>query len=223
MQNATITTPETCKWDKQLSNNLDVVHVPDEKHAYTKILTGVELHDKETLEIVCTSEQDKANEMMRRLRMKGGDLYPSFIGVDVEPKRLKEFLQEEKLYTFFGFSIEGDKRMLNKSGLEINPNNFIDMQRKWKVPTTRKFYDSLADVVGSVIHPFYKGMKKKIDKEEDHKLWGISPLPDKLIEYAGIDAYAMCKSWKIIDNIVTGWDISKEQEADPYYHCNFAR
>ena len=45
------------------------------------------------------------------------------------PKRLKDFLQEEKLYTFVGFSIGGDKRMLDKSGLEINPNNFIDMQR----------------------------------------------------------------------------------------------
>ena len=51
---------------------------------------------------------------------------------------------------------------------------------------------------------------------------GDQPVPDMLIEYAGIDAYATYKSWKTIDNIVTGWDISKEQEADPYYHCNFA-
>ena len=100
------------------------------------------------------------------------------------PKRLKEFLQEEKLYTFVGFSIGGDKRMLDKSGLEINPNNFIDMQRKWKVPTTNKFYDSLVDVAANIIHPFYKGMKQNINKEEDHKLWGTSPLPDNLIAYA---------------------------------------
>ena len=113
--------------------------------------------------------------------------------------------------------------MLNKSGLEINPNNCIVMQCKWKVPTTNKYYDSLADVAGSVIHPFYNGMKKKMDMKDDHKLWGTSPLPDELIEYARIDVYATYKSWKIIDNIVTGWDISKEQEADPYYHCNFAR
>ena len=78
------------------------------------------------------------------------------------------------------------------------------------------------DVAASIIHPFYKSMKKKIDTQEDHKLWGISPLPDNLITYAGIDVYATYKSWKTIDNIVTGWDISKEQEADPYYHCNFA-
>ena len=111
--------------------------------------------------------------------------------------------------------------MLEKSGLEINPNNFIDMQRKWKDPKTDKYYDSLADVAGGVIHPFYKDMKKKMDKGE-HQLWGTSPLPDNLITYAGIDAYATYKSWKTIDNIVTGWDISKEQEVDPYYHCNFA-
>ena len=114
------------------------------------------------------------------------------------------------MYTFVGFSIKDDKQMLKKSGLEINPKNFIDIQRKWRVPTTRKEYDSLADVAASVIHPFYKGMKKKIDKAEDRKLWGISPLPEKLIEYTGIDAYATYKSWKIIDNITIGWDISKE-------------
>ncbi|XBJ02505.1 hypothetical protein VPH35_021869 [Triticum aestivum] len=168
-------------------SNLIDINVPGEKREYTRTLKGVELHGKETLEIVCTSEPDKADEMMSRLRMKGGGLYSSFI---------------------------------RESGLEINPNNFIDMQRKWKDPKTRKYYDSLADVAGSVIHPFYEGMKKKMNRA-DHKLWGNSPLPDNLITYAGIDAYAMYKSWKTIDNIVTVWDISKEQEANPYYHCNF--
>ncbi|KAF7108566.1 hypothetical protein CFC21_109014 [Triticum aestivum] len=143
------------------SNNLIDVHVPGDKREYTRTLTGVELHGKETLEIVCTSEPDKADEVMSKLRMKGGGL----------PKLLTQFLQEEKLYTFVGFSIGGDKRMLDKSG--------------------------------GVIHPFYKDMKKKMDKAE-HKLWGTSPLPDNLIMYAGIDAYATYKSWKTIDNIVTG-------------------
>ncbi|VAI61390.1 hypothetical protein VPH35_112537 [Triticum aestivum] len=203
------------------SRNLIDIHVPSEKSEYTKMLKGVELHSKETREIVCTSVPDKVHEVMSRLRMKGGGLYPSFIGGYVEPKRLKDFLQEEKLYTFVGFSIGGDKRMLDKSGLEMNPNNFIYMQRKWKDPKTDKYYDSLADVAGGVIHPFYNGMKKKMDRAH-HKLWGTIPLPDNLITYVGIDAYATYKSWKTIDNIVIGWDISKEQEADPYYHCNFA-
>ncbi|KAF7067083.1 hypothetical protein CFC21_073001 [Triticum aestivum] len=101
-----------------------------------------------------------------------------------------------------------DKQKLAESGLEINPNNFIDMQRKWKNPKNDKYYDSLADVAGSVIHPFYERMKKM--KREDHKLWATSPLPDNLITHAGIDAYATYKSWKTMDNIMTGWDISKE-------------
>ncbi|XBH55683.1 hypothetical protein VPH35_077718 [Triticum aestivum] len=144
------------------------------------------------------------------------------------PLRTDATVNKQTLHKQIGaaqVSTNGDdtrnKRMLNKSGLEINPNNFIDMQRKWKDPKTDKYYDSLADDAGSVIHPFYSGMKKKMDKA-DHKLWGTSPLPDNFITYAGIDAYATYKSWKTIDNIVTGWDISKEQEADPYYHCSFA-
>ncbi|VAI04717.1 unnamed protein product [Triticum turgidum subsp. durum] len=66
------------------SSNLVDIHVPGKKHEYTKMLKRVELHGKETLEIVCTSIPDKADEVMSKLRMKGGGLYPSFIGVDVE-------------------------------------------------------------------------------------------------------------------------------------------
>ena len=130
-------------------------------------------------------------------------------------------LQHEKLFTFAGFSIESDKEKLKLSGMEINPNKFIDIQRKWRVPYTGKEYDSLTDVAASVIHPFYKGMKKNIDMQEDHKLWGISSLPDNLIEYAGIDAYATYKSWNIIDNITNGWEISKVREAEKYYDRPF--
>ncbi|XBI38386.1 hypothetical protein VPH35_123413 [Triticum aestivum] len=66
------------------SSNLDDVHVLGEKHEYAKTRTGVELHGKEILRIVCSSEPDKVGEMMSKLRMKGRGLYPSFIGVDVE-------------------------------------------------------------------------------------------------------------------------------------------
>ena len=51
---------------------------------------------------------------------------------------------------------------------------------------------------------------------------GISPLPDYLIEYAAIDAYATYESWKKIDNIKTGLEISKEQVEDPYHHFPYA-
>ncbi|XBI28525.1 hypothetical protein VPH35_052734 [Triticum aestivum] len=144
------------------SNNLADVHVPGEKHEYTKTLKGVELHGKGTLEIVCTSEPDKADQMMSRLRMKGGGFFSKLnfeLDIELMHKDVSStgpsasvFLQEEKLYTFVGFSIGGDKQKLGESGLEINPNNFIDMQRKWKDPKTDKYYDSLADVAGGVIH-----------------------------------------------------------------------
>ena len=118
------------------------------------------------------------------------------------PKGLHPLLKEEKLYTFASFSIEGDKQKLEESGLEINPDKYIDIQWKWRVPFMgRKRFHSLADVAGSVIDPFYKNIKKKIDREEDHKLWGIRPPPDYLIEYAAIDAYATYESWKRIENI----------------------
>ena len=65
----------------------------------------------------------------------------------------------------------------------------------------------MTDVAASVIHPFYKGMKKNINTLEDYKLWGTSPLPDNLIEYAGVDAYATYKSWFIIDYITDGSEL----------------
>ena len=93
------------------------------------------------------------------------------------------------MYTFVGFSIGGDKEKLKLSGLEINPDKYVDMQRKWRVPNNGKKWQSLAEFAASLIHPSYKEMKQKINKELDHKLWGDSPLPNNLIEYAAKDAY----------------------------------
>ena len=66
------------------SSNLDDVHVPGEKREYTRTLTGVELHGKETLEVVCTSEPNKADEMISRIRRSACGSYPHIMGVDVE-------------------------------------------------------------------------------------------------------------------------------------------
>ena len=51
-------------------SNLVDINVSDEKRDYTRTLKGVELHGKETLEIVCTSEPDKADEVISRLWKK---------------------------------------------------------------------------------------------------------------------------------------------------------
>ncbi|VAH45710.1 unnamed protein product [Triticum turgidum subsp. durum] len=43
----------------------------------------VELHGKETLEIVCTSEPDKADEVISRMWMKLGGRFRRIVGVGV--------------------------------------------------------------------------------------------------------------------------------------------
>ncbi|XBI01077.1 hypothetical protein VPH35_129931 [Triticum aestivum] len=186
-------------------SNLVDINVPGEKREYTTTLKGVELQGNETLEIVCTSVPEKADEVISRLWMKLGG-------------------RHEKSVTFAGFNIERDKGKLKLSGMEINPNKFIDIQCKWRVSYTGKEYDSLTDVAAGVIHPFYKGMKNKINTQEDYKLWGTSELPDNLIEYAGVDAYTAYKSWFMIDYIKDGWEYAKEREAENFYdrpYCPF--
>ncbi|XBH71599.1 hypothetical protein VPH35_099032 [Triticum aestivum] len=97
-------------------------------------------------------------------------------------------------------------------------SNLVDVH----IPDEKREYTKT--LTASVIHPFYKGMKKNIDTQEDHKLWGISPLPDNLIEYTGVDAYAAYKSWDMIDLITNGSELAKEREAENFYdrpYCPF--
>ena len=81
------------------SSNLVDVHVPSEKREYTKTLREVELHGKETLEIVCTSEPYKADEVISRLRRKARGMLRRIIGVGVhytnedEPPQMAAVLQ----------------------------------------------------------------------------------------------------------------------------------
>ncbi|KAM3334487.1 hypothetical protein ACQJBY_029109 [Aegilops geniculata] len=136
------------------------------------------------------------------------------------PKELRPLLQEKKLYTFVGFSIGGDKEKLKLPGLEINPDKYVDMHRKWRVPNNGKKWQSLAEFAASLIHPSHKEMKQKINKKLDHKLWGDSPLPNNLIEYAAKDAYVTYEAWKKIETIKEGlkqWQEAEDHWDDPYY------
>ncbi|KAI5006773.1 hypothetical protein ZWY2020_034016 [Hordeum vulgare] len=147
--------------------------------------------------------------MINRMRMKIGGLIPRYIGVDVEYTREDKPPERDEVPQL---CVE---ELCLESGLEINPKKYIDMQHKWRVPFMGgKRSHSLANVAGSVIHPFYKHMKYKINREEDHKLWGISPLLYYLIEYAVIDVYAMYESFKRIANIAEGLECSKEKETE---------
>ncbi|VAH80140.1 unnamed protein product [Triticum turgidum subsp. durum] len=81
------------------SYNLDDVHVPGEKRAYTKTLKGIELHGNETLEIVCTNEPHKADEMITRFWRKAGGCIRKIVGLGVhytredEPPQIAAVLQ----------------------------------------------------------------------------------------------------------------------------------
>ena len=72
------------------SSNLIDIHVLGEKREYTRTLKGVELHVKEMLEIVCTSEPDKADEMISRLWRKAGGSHRKIVGLGVHYTREDE-------------------------------------------------------------------------------------------------------------------------------------
>ncbi|VAI75490.1 hypothetical protein VPH35_123388 [Triticum aestivum] len=76
-----------------------------------------------------------------------------------KPMELDKFLMNGE-YTFVGFAIEGDKNKLKLSGLEINFDNYIDIQVEWRDPYNKKEFDSLVDVAGRMIDMHYHDMKK---------------------------------------------------------------
>ena len=137
--------------------------------------------------------------------------YIHSIQIYCRPMELDKFLMNDE-YTFVGFAIEGDKSKLKVSGLEINSNNYIDIQVEWRDPYNKKKFDSLADVAGRMIDIHYHDMKKKINRKEDHTLWGFCPLPEKLIKYATVDAFATYESWRIIYDIIMGLDRAKREK-----------
>ena len=122
---------------------------------------------------------------------------------------LDKFLMNDE-YTFVGFAIEGDKSKLKVSGFEINSDNYIDIQVEWRDPYNKKMFESLAEVADRMIDIHYHDMKKKINRKEDHTLWGFCPLPEKLIKYAAIDAFATYESWRIIYDVIMGLDRAKK-------------
>ncbi|XBI68400.1 hypothetical protein VPH35_047607 [Triticum aestivum] len=197
----------------------DDVPVPGQKQDYTVPLM-VDIHLKEKLDVVCTSNPDESDKRIRDIRRRLGGMLSRSIDVDVEPKELRPLLQEKKLYTFVGFSIGGDKEKMKLSGLEINPDKYVDMQHKRRVPNNGKKWQSLAEFAASLIHPSYKEMKQKINKKLDDKLWGDNPLPNNLIEYAAKDAYITYEAWKKIETIKEGlkqWQEAEDHWDDPYY------
>ncbi|VAI75454.1 unnamed protein product [Triticum turgidum subsp. durum] len=71
------------------------------------------------------------------------------------PMELDKFLMNDE-YTFARFAIEGDKNNLKLAGLEINSDNYIDIQVEWRDPYNKKKFDSLAVVAGRLIDIHYQ-------------------------------------------------------------------
>ena len=155
----------------------------------------------------CSSVSDKTKNIGTSKKIN----YIHSIQTSCRPMELDKFPMNDE-YTFVGFAIEGDKSKLKVSGLEINSDNYIDIQVEWRDPYNKKKFDSLADVAGRMIDIHYHDMKKKINRKEDHTLWGFCPLPEKLIKYAAIDAFATYESWRIIYDVIMGPNRAKREK-----------
>ncbi|XBH90532.1 hypothetical protein VPH35_082164 [Triticum aestivum] len=177
---------------------------------YTRELHNVDLHGNYKLHVVCTSKGEDVDKMMSMLRRKLGGMPVKLVGIDVEPMEIDKFLMNAE-YTFVGFAIEGDKSK-RLSGLEINSNNYIDIQVEWRDPYNKRKFESLADVAGRMIDIQYHDMKKKFNRKEDHTLRGFFSLPEKLIKYAAIDTFATYESWRIIYDVIMGLDRAKRDK-----------
>ncbi|VAH64250.1 unnamed protein product [Triticum turgidum subsp. durum] len=75
------------------SMKVDDVQVPGQKHDYKVHLKEVDIHDKEKLAVVCTSNPEEADKMISRILKRLCGLYPHYIGVDVEYTREDQPLQ----------------------------------------------------------------------------------------------------------------------------------
>ncbi|XBI27596.1 hypothetical protein VPH35_052058 [Triticum aestivum] len=181
-----------------------------QRRRYTRELHDVDLHGNHKLHVVCTSKDEDVDKMLSTLRRKLGRMPVKLVGIDVEymhyvmPQRaavLQLCVEKECLV----YHISTAK---NRSTLD----NYIDIQVEWRDPYNKKKFDSLADVAGRMIDIHYHDMKKKINRKEDHTLWGFCPLPEKLIKYAAIDAFATYESWRIIYDVIMGLGRAKRDK-----------
>ncbi|VAI18176.1 unnamed protein product [Triticum turgidum subsp. durum] len=186
---------------------------------YTMELHDVDLHGSHKLHVICKSNGEDVDKMLSMLRRKLGGMPVKLVAKD-RPMELDKFLMNGE-YTFVGFAIEGDKSKLKLSGLKINSDNYIYIQVEWRDPYNKKKFDSLADIAGRMIDIHYHDMKKKINRKEDHTLWGFYTLPEKLIKYEAIDAFATYESWRIIYDAIMGLDRAK-RDKEPKHKKNKA-
>ena len=96
---------------------------------------------------------------------------------DVKCDKLFQFLHGWR-YTFAGFDVAEDIKVLGREGLFIN--NLKDLQQVWRDPEKSwKRTQGLKDVAGAIIDSYYENMKDGFGKRE-HSMWANPPpLPDR--------------------------------------------
>ena len=72
------------------SMEVDDVQVPGQKHDYKRHLKEVDIHGKEKMDVVCTSNPDEADKRIREIRRRLGGMLSRSIAVDVEYTREDE-------------------------------------------------------------------------------------------------------------------------------------
>ena len=79
-----------CGDTSEQSTEVDDVQVSGQKHDYKVHLKEVDIHGKEKLDVVCSSNPDEADKMISRILKRVCSLCPQYIGVDVEYTREDE-------------------------------------------------------------------------------------------------------------------------------------
>ncbi|XP_073360142.1 uncharacterized protein [Aegilops tauschii subsp. strangulata] len=183
--------------------------------AFTDEYQGVEAHGNTKLHVIHTNDK-KHKPTLCQLSI--GKKHPVLLFQLSAAERcivFDNFLADPR-YTFAGFSIDGDKKRLERVNLEVA--NFVDIQKEWRVPEATKELDSLGDVSGMLIDDYYNNMKKITDDE--HKRWATLPLSMRHIEYASKDAYAAYEIWNRITLTKDGLRHAKlEKEEPPKKHA----
>ncbi|XP_073357988.1 uncharacterized protein [Aegilops tauschii subsp. strangulata] len=162
-----------------------------EAHGNTKLHV---IHTIDKKQVAITLAQYERHLSLQRHKIVGIDLEYNNEPEATQCTVFDKFLADPR-YTFAGFSIDGDKKRLERVNLEVA--NFIDIQKEWRVPEATKELDSLGDVSGMLIDDYYNNMNKKMTDDE-HKRWATLPLSMRHIEYAAKDAYAAYEIWNRI-------------------------
>ncbi|XP_073361795.1 uncharacterized protein [Aegilops tauschii subsp. strangulata] len=178
--------------------------------AFANEYRDVEAHGNTKLHVIHTNDKKQVAITLAQYERHLSLQRHKIIGIDLECTVFENFLADPR-YTFAGFSIDGDKKRLERVNLEVA--NFVDIQKEWRVPEATKELDSLGDVTGMLIDDYYNNMKKITD--EEHKRWATLPLSMRHIEYAAKDAYAAYEIWNRITLTQDGLRRAKLEKEEP--------